>query len=316
MKMKIVLLCLFLSTIVFYQSYGQQQPENPGFEMWEEIGYGPDTLEPVGWNSLKTSDGGDMINDVIPVVWEQSTDAHSGMYSIRLFNEPILTLVAPGTLTNGRVHAAIDPADAYVFTIDSLPEFNTPFTGKPDSLTVWVKFSPMLNDIAHVIAVLHTDTAKIADPEHTNWIAVATIDIAGESTAWTRLSAPFEYLNTDTPEYILFAIYAGDAQNALVGSELYLDDFELIYYNTAVQNADAGHFRLVQSGNELVLTCDPVNQNKTLRLDITDISGNRLFTQQFQSEPSNAIGIKLTPGIYICCIQGADFIHSEKFIIR
>ena len=138
--------------------------ENPGFEYWEEIGFGPDTLEPVEWNSLKTSDGGEFINNVIPVVWYRSTDAHSGMYSVKLVNSPIAGLVAPGTLTNGRVHATLPPSDAYVYTIDSMPEFSTPFTDMPDSLQIWAKFFPDSSDIAHVIVILHTDTAKIANP--------------------------------------------------------------------------------------------------------------------------------------------------------
>jgi hypothetical protein len=98
---------------------GQQQVPNSGFELWEEFGFGPDTLEPVNWNSLKSSDGGDLINGVIPVTLERSTDAHSGMYSAKLTNDTILIFVAPGAMTNGRVHATLPPTDAYVYTVDS-----------------------------------------------------------------------------------------------------------------------------------------------------------------------------------------------------
>jgi len=68
---------------------------NSGFELWEEFGFGPDTLEPVNWNSLKSSDGGDLINGVIPVTLERSTDAHSGMYSAKLPMTPSLFLWLP-----------------------------------------------------------------------------------------------------------------------------------------------------------------------------------------------------------------------------
>lgn len=292
----------------------QQQPENPGFEFWEQIGFGPDTLEPVDWNSLKTSDGGDMINEVIPVVWERSADAHSGLYSIRLYNEPILTLVAPGTLTNGRVHAAIDPADAYVFTIDSLPEFNTSFTDKPDSLTVWAKFFPFDNDIAHVIAILHTDTAKITDPEQTNWIAFANIDFIGQSDSWTKFSAPFQYLNSDTPEYILFAMYAGDAQNSQVGSILYLDDFELIYYNTSVQTLPESHFNIYWSGEYLVVKMNSEHQKDSFSLEILDLTGRAIYSRQFVPEEVNRAQLNFPAGIYICKIQNSSFICSQKFV--
>jgi len=85
---------LLLVTIIFTSSIvtiGQQQPQNPDFEEWEDVGIHPDTLEPVNWSSLKTSDGGDLINAAIPVGWFQSEDAHSGMYSVKLLsnNHPI-----------------------------------------------------------------------------------------------------------------------------------------------------------------------------------------------------------------------------------
>jgi hypothetical protein len=316
MKKKILLFSIIFSASVSIALFGQQQPENQGFEFWEEIGFGPDTLEPVGWNSLKTSDGGDMINDAIPVVWERSTDAHSGMYSIRLYNEPILTLVAPGTLTNGRVHATIDPANAYVFTIDSLPEFNTPFTDKPDSLNIWAKFFPQDNDIAHVIAILHTDTAKIADPLQTNWIAVANIDIPDQVNSWTKFSAPFQYLNSETPEYILFAMYAGDAQNALVGSELYLDDFELVYYNTAFPENPENNFSMYYSGGDLVLNTASEFQMETLHLQILDMSGRTILVRKLDPVSENRVRAEISKGVYICKIESAKYTCSRKFVVR
>ena len=86
---------------------------------------------------------------MIPVTLERSTDAHTGMYSVKLENDTILGMVAPGTMTNGRVHATLPPSDAYVYTIDSMPEFHTPFTDLPDSLEVWAKFflQEMISDV-------------------------------------------------------------------------------------------------------------------------------------------------------------------------
>ena len=48
-----------------------QQPENPGFELWEDVGL--DNPEPVDWSSIKTSDGGSLVNAFAPYVWDQST---------------------------------------------------------------------------------------------------------------------------------------------------------------------------------------------------------------------------------------------------
>lgn len=297
-----------------YTAFGQQQLNNPGFELWEEFGFGPDTLEPVNWNSLKSSDGGDFINSVIPVTLERSTDAHSGNYSVKLRNDTILIFVAPGTMTNGRVHATLPPTDAYVYTVDSLPEFHTPFTDKPDSLTFWAKYFPTVNDIAHVIAVLHTDTAKIADPAHTNWVAVANVDIAGQSANWTRFSAPFVYLNSDTPEYILFAIFAGDAANAIAFSELYLDDFELIYYNTGIETETENEFQIGVSGNEMLIQLDEKFMGEKTNLEISDLTGRIVFSKEFYADSKNTFQVDFKKGVYVCRIKTTNLILSQKFV--
>ncbi len=316
MRQRPLLLTLVISLTVLLNSYCQQQIENPGFEYWEEIGFGPDTLEPVNWSSLKTSDGGEVINNVIPVVWEQSSDAHSGMYSVKLINMPILTMIAPGTLTNGRVHATLPPSDAYVFTIDSLPEFHTPFFDLPDSLAVWAKFFPESNDIGHIVAVLHSDTAKIADSLQTNWIAVANIDFTSETSDWTKFEVPFVYLNTDTPEYILFAIYAGDAENSLEGSILYLDDFELIYHTTGVQSNAKENINIYTINNQIVVDLYDGNLDGMSVITLHDISGKVVFTRDIILNQTNKFKINIPSGVYICRIQGSSLIYSQKLIIK
>lgn len=314
MKKKLSLLVFVFAIIISITAFGQQQVENPGFEFWEEYGFGPDTLEPVNWNSLKSSDGGAFINKVIPITLERSTDAHSGDYSVKLRNDTILIFVAPGTMTNGRVHATLPPSDAYVYTIDSMPEFNTPFTSKPDSLTAWIKFFPQENDIAHVMAILHSDTAKIADSTQTNWIATASIDVPVQVDTWTKFSAPFQYLNEDTPEYILFAIYAGDAQNSKPFSIMYLDDIELIYHETGITAKPDDMLKLSVSGNDLMLYLPEKYSGQSVNLEITDLSGKMVVVQSFISQPSNHFTFDLSKGIYICHVKGTNFSLEKKFI--
>lgn len=294
----------------------QQQPENPGFENWEDVGIGGDTLEPVDWSSLKTSDGGPAINSVIPVVWERSTDAHSGMYSVKLTNKPILVFVAPGTLTNGRVHAAVPPTDAYVYTVDTAAEWNTPFNDFPDSLVVWAKYLPQGTDKAHVIAVIHTDTAKILDSTLTDWVAFAHLEITSQTETWTRFSIPFTYLNTDTPDYILFAIFAGDAQNSMEGSIMYLDDVELIYNDILTPDVPAGNFKVYFSDNLLIIDSGSRLHDQTYQLEVFDLSGRALISQAFTPTGRDKIEFYTHPGVYVCKIHSSGFEFSGKLIKR
>jgi len=305
---------VILSLIVVGSVYGQQQVENPGFEEWEEIGFGPDTLEPVNWSSLKTSDGGDFINDAIPVVWYQSTNAHSGMYSVKLVNQDILGLVAPGTLSNGRVHAAVPPTDAYVYTVKDDPQWYTPFTDNPDSLTLWAKYFPQDGDKAQLFAVLHSDTAKIPDPLMTDWIAYANITISGEYSEWTRFSIPFTYLSSEMPEYLLFGFFAGDVVDSKLGSILYLDDVELTKNTTSIEGFETADHNIYLSHDELHIKFNSEISPKTATLEIISISGQVLMSEEFIPAPTNKFRFNFPHGVYICKVKNSEMEITQKIV--
>lgn len=308
---------LLLVTIFFTVSIvaiGQQQPQNPDFEEWEDVGIHPDTLEPVNWSSLKTSDGGDLINMAIPVGWFQSEDAHSGMYSVKLQSNEILSLVAPGVLTNGRVHAAVPPTDAYVYTVDTALEWHTNFTDLPDSLSIWSKYMPQGTDIAHIIAVLHTGEAKIFDSTMTNWVAVANVDIAGEVNDWTEFEVPFTYLSDITPEYLLFGIFIGDAVNATVGSILYLDDFEFIYHETGVPTYAKNDINVYFSNNQLIVDMHNTGMDEICKLEVVDLAGRVLISKPINPQEISTILTDIPAGIYIYSIKSETFKHAQKIV--
>jgi hypothetical protein len=221
-KLLIGLFCLSLAI----SAYSQQQPENPGFENWETIS-GLTVQEPVDWSSIKTSDGGSIVNGLAPYVWDKSTDAHSGTYSVKLYNASVLGIVAAGLVTNGRVHAELS-GTGWVFTDTGNEQWRTACTQKPDSLVVWAKFTSVGGDVAQARAILHTGTAKIPDDAQTNWIASALIEIPNSVSTWTRFSAPFNYINGNTPQYILIVLNAAGF-TAHIGTTAYFDDVELIY---------------------------------------------------------------------------------------
>ena len=173
--MKATTLALFTTLIVVNSLFCQQQIQNPGFEEWEDAGTVVD--EPTNWSSIKTSDD-IFYNNLAPVVWEQSNDAHSGAYSLGLFNVGSL-VIATGMITNGRVHTQLPADSSYVFTDLYDERWHSTLTERPDSVAGWFKCNPSGSDFGTVKFLLHTGYAQLPGDE-TNHIAMAYYELPSE----------------------------------------------------------------------------------------------------------------------------------------
>lgn len=257
------LLLASLASCVFTFAFSQQQLENPGFEgVWQNVDGDED--EPIDWSSLKTSDDGWLAAFAPEVAFKTTTDPHSGTYCIRLQNASETFGVIPnGLLTNGRVHADTDPENGYVYTITSNADYNTPFASRPDSLVGWYKWAPMGSDKGKVEVITHTAPPQGQLPAATypeaHWVSRARFDVVAAAPTWTRFSVPFDYYTNGTPGYILVVLTSGDSTNAVAGSQLWIDDLELIYNDnlasiapSATQNISMG-----VDGTTLTLSATP-----------------------------------------------------------
>ena len=209
--------------------WAQPQLENPSFESWTNVGQA--TQEPTEWSSLKTSDGGAFINGLVPQLCWRSNDAHTGTYSVNLRTEGSIIGPANGLLTNGRVHAELDVANSYMYTVQNETQWSTPLSGRPDSIVGWFKASPEAGDRPNVGVLLHIDEGRLpAFGTESNYVAGASwkgpYTTVGE---WTRFSTPFQYLNDWQPEWILFILTAGDSAGSAEGTQVWYDDLALIY---------------------------------------------------------------------------------------
>ncbi|MBK7270000.1 MAG: hypothetical protein IPI07_10975 [Flavobacteriales bacterium] len=132
----------FLPLLAFapFTAFAQPQLNNPSFENWQNLGTG--TEEPTEWSSIKTSDGGALINGVAPQVCFRSADFHTGSYSVNVRSQQAPGVVANGTATCGRVHATFTPSEGSVFTDAGNTDWNHALTSKPDSLVGWFRRRP------------------------------------------------------------------------------------------------------------------------------------------------------------------------------
>jgi hypothetical protein len=169
----------FILLLLFpFISFGQQL-ENPGFENWENAGTVKD--EPVDWSTIKTCDDPDLAS-LAPITFDRSQDAHSGNYSLKLYNVSVFNVIATGAITNGMFHAEFDLDSSFSYTDTTDARWNTPFTWRPDSLEGWFKYFPNGDDRAQFKFILHVDECKL--PENgtmPNWIGVAVTSPNQES---------------------------------------------------------------------------------------------------------------------------------------
>ncbi len=293
----------------------QQQMLNPGFEDWEDVGVGVD--EPTHWSSIKTSDVPNL-NQFAPVVWGRSADAHSGNYSLSLFNFYVALIndVAAGTITNGRVHANLNPDSSYVFTDQNNEQWHGVLTDRPDSIVGWFKCNPATGDFGTVKFLLHTGEAHIPGYLN-NSIAEANYELpTQEVTQWTRFSAPFIYTSNSNPEYFLTVITSGNGTDALDGSTALYDDFEFIYNENSVTEKPENQFEIIVKNEELIFVINDKSQ-QSYDLKLVNINGQTVLKSQIKSHETNIISISELPtGVYIAIANNSRSTFTRKIIIN
>ena len=242
------------------QAQNHPQVTNGDFETWTFDGVNL----PNYFNSFQTADGSysDYGYDKNNRQVQRATDTRpgsTGRYSCHIWSRQVevkiifitIKALAQGNLTTGRVHAgstSADGADNYNYSdrdgSNTLNGFNNPcampFTGRPDSLVVWLKYTPdgsdTANPYAKVSAIIHSDFdyidgyAKTSDKKY----LVAKAEnktITKTNGKWKRVSIPFVYENNSAqPRYLLMSI----STNAVPGKggqndHMYIDDITLVY---------------------------------------------------------------------------------------
>lgn len=290
-----------------------QNVENPSFENWEtEIG----KEEPVDWSSIQTGLP-TTISGLAPKVMSQSTDAHTGMYSVKLTCVSTFGIVATGIVTNGRTFADFDPTKGNVNTDSSDPRWNTPISTQPDSLVGWFKYEPSGADITEVKAIIHTSDALIPDLDSVNYIGSAVFPIPNTTvTSWTRFSVPFNYLSSATPEHVLILLSSGNGTQSVAGSVAYYDDIELIYNTVSVEEElSDNNVKIFGFENHINIDLRQVQTNEVVQLQIFDLLGKSVWSETVQPGIVNVVN-NLPSGIYVCTLHSGSMVMNKKVWVQ
>ena len=237
LRLGILLLTLFAPP---FTTYSQYQLPNPGFENWVSAEKGE---EPVGFHSFNSASASGIYS--IAKTADQlskETDTRpgsSGSYSARINSRLAMGAKANGNLTTGQIVAGSTTPSSTANHNKSYPSntgYNQPFTGKPDAMTVWVKYVPgNAGDYARVNTVIHGN-ANYQDPEDKDYTSIkyaqATLNYqAAAGNGWQQLNIPFNVVNSSvTPAYILISFSTNkDAGQGTTNDLVYIDDIEFVY---------------------------------------------------------------------------------------
>ena len=249
----LLLAAVILSAQAQAQNANEPQVTNGDFEQWTIDG----EHLPNYFNSFQTADGDyksygyDSGNRQVG----RSTDKRPGSkgnYSCKIWSRRfrvflVVTVTAQGNLTTGRVHAGSTSAEAqgnhnysdrdgYV----TFGNFNNPcampFTGRPDSLVFWAKYTPdNTTSRAKVSAVIHDDYdyqdyyGNPLTDEHVVSKAVNN-GITSTNGKWVRFSLPFAKVKSNDPRYLLLSFATNNIPGQGGANDvLLIDDIEMVY---------------------------------------------------------------------------------------
>jgi hypothetical protein len=322
MKKQILLLLAFSGMSLLTQA--QTVIPNSGFETWVNVT--ATNAEPTDWNSNKS--GGGFASAGAQTCFRDTSTLGGGAYCTKVQTGTAVGNVINGSCTTGKVEApTFTKADGYIHTIPGDANNSAPFTGRPDSLVFWYRFSPQGPDAPTVQARLHVGNCYVPEtpsnsnhPDSTvNIIARATW--SGTNTAqatWQRVSVPFVYVagsaGSRTPQYILVTM-TGSSDN-LAGTDgtiLWVDEIKAVYNSTGISELEQIAAKPYFRNNSIVTDLTGLGLTGA-SLQLFNIDGQLISTHQLNGNDMNTTSTDAAAGVYIYRIISAQATSSGKIV--
>lgn len=301
----------------------QQQPNNPGFENWDNVGN--DTEEPVSFNSMMTGDLCTFCQaGASQRVFRDGSDYHGGSYSVRIESTSAVGITVNGTLTTGRVIAPSTTAsEGYTQTLRNNADFNHAFTDEPDSLVFWAKYNLTDNsDSASVAAILHDDF-DMRDPGGDNAHVIATArKVFQTAGVWERISVPFQNTGTSSsPVAYLLMTFTSSFTPGQGNSNatLWVDDAEFIY-NSPVTAVDEQLAEVVKvypnPTNDGRVSISLGNEMKNGMVTVLNVMGQTVGQFSFVNDNRIDVEVDQPTGIYFLNIRTEEGQSTTVRVVR
>ena len=331
---------LLLLALIPGMIFAQLQLPNGGFENWD------DNEEPSNWNTFLTakcdlnqgSITETLCNQAMQIKHCKATDVRpgsEGQYSCCLFAKQIqvaaVKVTANGNITTGQIRigsAKTSSLENYNISRTHNKDLSQPFTGRPDSIRFWARFScPDTLQEARMSTLIHGNY-DVRDPESTDsancaaqLMATARLNFTRGTQEWTEYTVPFTYHNKSVqPAYVLITFTTNAIPGAGSGKDsLFIDDIEFVY----VDHTGLDEYEVRQS--QLSVYPNPATDHITVsfpnmqngKLFIYNIVGEQIMSRELADETSNISVAGLAKGIYMVRVtDDKGIVGTKKLIIR
>ena len=285
-------LTLFLFSCIILNA---QQLPNASFENWDILtDSSPHDDKATDWNTINSELDAFTAGTLSPTCY-QSIDAHSGTYSTMLetVNPPLPTFpVVNGIKTTGSINTSTYEVEG-----------GLPFAFRPDSLEGWYQCNPQSGDFPTIELVL-----KDAAGDTLGWARWE-----GPTTAvntWTHFVVPVDWTSAATPTEAVCLLSASDGFNAVAGSQLWVDDLNVIYNASSVPEIEETFSMTYAQGN-----LSWTSSNKINKIDVRDMNG-KLVQSKDNLTTTQLELLNLTTGVYVISFTSDKGTRTEKLSIR
>ncbi len=282
---KFVQVLLILSSIAI-SAVGQTVIPNGSFETW--VNSGQATATPQYYNSNK--DGNNIAQLGPQTCFQETSNPHSGTYCVKVESGSTFGQTVNGSCTTGEVIAPdLTKADGYLQSIAGNSQYAMSFTGRPDSIVFWYRFTSVGSDYPTVNTRLHVGNCYDPETPVNSNHPDSTVNIIARAlwtgpsssvSAWTRVSIPFTYVDGRTPQYIMINMTpSGNQSGGSSGSTLWLDDIAAIYNPTiATGSVSAGPFYVSSTAGAAVSVpftlTGPYASGNSVTAQLSDANGS------------------------------------------
>ena len=125
---------------------------------------------------------------------------------------------------------------------------------------------------------------------------------------------PVVYASAATPTTAVVLLSASDGFNSVIGSELWVDDLELVYNPVGIEEEKLDNSTAWYNGNAIVLDLTKSN-SKNVHVSVIDLAGKEVYSAKTAGSQKHFIPAYVSNGLYFVRVSNSTYSHTHKVIV-